>query len=271
MAATSLSAVGRQVRCLAGLALVFIVATAVFLSQWKRFQRLGAPGVKLAEQRIYFEPTRAGDIPLEARLAGTNVVALPTSIPGFESKDLPLAQAVFEILPKDTTFGQKRYIASDGSYFADNLVVLMGSDRTSIHQPQYCLVGMGFRIESQTETFVRINRPHEYDLPVMKIIARRQHPAADGRTIEISGVFLYWFVSEDRVLARHHERMISMAKSLVTKRILERWAYITYFAPCLPGHEEETFERLSDLIRAGLPEYQTATLPPSHSVESRLN
>jgi hypothetical protein len=43
------------------------------------------------------------------------------------------------------------------------------------------------------------------------------------------------------------------------KGILQRWAYISYFAPCLPGQEEATFDRMKKLIAASVPEYQ---LPP---------
>jgi hypothetical protein len=40
--------------------------------------------------------------------------------------------------------------------------------------------------------------------------------------------------------------------------VLQRWAYISYFAPCVPGTEDATFERVCDLIRTTIPEFQIA-------------
>jgi hypothetical protein len=37
---------------------------------------------------------------------------------------------------------------------------------------------------------------------------------------------------------------------------LQRWAYISYFSPCLPGQEGPTFERVKKLIAASVPEFQ---------------
>jgi hypothetical protein len=41
--------------------------------------------------------------------------------------------------------------------------------------------------------------------------------------------------------------------------VLQRWAYVSYFAICSPGQEDATFERMSRLIEESVPEFQ---LPP---------
>jgi hypothetical protein len=42
--------------------------------------------------------------------------------------------------------------------------------------------------------------------------------------------------------------------------VLQRWAYLSYFAVCAPGQEDAAFERMKNLIVHSVPEYQ---LPPA--------
>jgi hypothetical protein len=135
----------------------------------------------------------------------------------------------------------------------------MGADRTSHHKPQYCLEGAGWRIDapaSSRET-IRIERPHEYDLPVMKILVTRQ-VEHNGQSQTLRGVYVYWFVADGALSGdpTGFERMWWMARELVTTGVLQRWAYVTYFAVCLPGQEEATYERLKKLIELSVPEFQ---------------
>jgi hypothetical protein len=39
-----------------------------------------------------------------------------------------------------------------------------------------------------------------------------------------------------------------MIRDLATKGMLQRWAYISFFAPCPPDREEEAYQRLLQLI-----------------------
>ena len=44
--------------------------------------------------------------------------------------------------------------------------------------------------------------------------------------------------------------------------MLQRWAYVSYFALCAPGDEDATFLRLSRLVAASVPEFQLAAGDP---------
>ena len=52
-----------------------------------------------------------------------------------------------------------------------------------------------------------------------------------------------------------------MARDLICTGVLQRWAYISYFALCPPGEEEATFEQMKALIARSMPEFQPA---PAH-------
>jgi hypothetical protein len=154
-------------------------------------------------------------------------------------------------------------VAADGSWI-DLSVVLMGSDRTSLHKPQFCLEGMGLHIddEASAQTSVRVERPEPYDLPVVKLVATGQI-TKDGGSQSYRGVYVYWFVADNSLSASVSGvgRMWSMASQFVRTGVLQRWAYVTCFAVCGPGQEDATFERMRAFIAASVPEFQLTPRP----------
>lgn len=235
----------RQKAILALLALVLMGGTATVLSRVKSNQRLGAPGVKT-------EP-----IP-----GSRNVrVVLPERVLHYESEWIEPDPLVTNTLPADTSYGQRRYF--DPANPDDQLqltVVLMGADRTSIHKPQFCLEGAGWRIDGNRslETTVPIERPVRYELPVIRLVSTRVMRNAEGAPVTYRGVYVYWFVA-DGVLSGDMsgaDRMWQMAKHLLFTGELQRWAYVSVFGVCAPGQEDATFERIKRFIAAAVPEFQ---------------
>jgi hypothetical protein len=193
---------------------------------------------------------------------GTHSVYLPPRVLNYDSEPQPVTDVVLNWLPKDTTYGQRMYKSPDGFVAVIN-AVLMGSDRTSIHKPEYCLAGTGWGIVDKQVTSIPIAEPHAYDLPVMKFLTRREDPAPNGGKVERRGVYVFWFVADNQLSADHMQRMIWMARDMIRTGVLQRWAYIACFAPCAPGQEEATFNRLKDLIAASVPHFQLATGAPT--------
>jgi hypothetical protein len=187
-------------------------------------------------------------------------VFFPERILNLESKDLPITRVELDWLPKDTTFGRRLYRAPDG-FQVQLMAVLMGTDRTSIHKPQQCLTGQGFQIQSEVPIRIAIREPHPYELPALKMTAMRPVTLPNGEKSAIRALYVYWFVAEDEVTADHNQRMASMATSLLTRGILERWAYVSCLAYCQPGEEETTYARMAELIASSVPQFQLATGP----------
>jgi len=227
-------------------ALGMMAATGSYLVKVHQHMRLGAPGVKVGPVVLYDET---------GRVAAQQSVLLPESVPGFKSKSLPVTQVELEALPKDTTFGRKLY--SNGRITVQTSVVLMGSDRTSIHQPQYCLDAQGWYIEHKDQVQLPIDRPFPYQVPALRLTASIEEKNKLNQLIQWKGIYVYWFVSADRLTSDQGARMWSIAKTMLEKGELERWAYISYFTTCQPGQEEATFEQLERFIRASVPEFQT--------------
>ncbi len=225
---------------LAIVTVLLIGSTAVLLARYKSMQRLGNPGVKT-------QP-----IPNSKNLD----VVLPEKVLDYTSEVIPQSEVVTNVLPKDTCYGQRRYTGSNSNSVQVN-VVLMGEDRTSLHKPQFCLTGAGWTINSTEIESIRIEKPSPYDLKVIKLTVSGQF-TQEGRQINAGGVYIYWYVADGLLSAdpTGSDRMWSIARGLITEGVLQRWAYVTFFEACEPGHEAETYEQLKKLIAAAVPEFQ---------------
>jgi len=230
------------------IAVAMMAGTAAVLSYWQTHQRLGRPGVKLSAQPPLDE---------KGRPVGSSGVALPEQVGDAASEPAPIQEVEVEMLPKDTTFGRRLYKWPDGQLLLVS-VVLMGRDRTSIHKPQYCLTGQGWRIEKSEQVTLPMERPHPWKLPAMKIMASKTL-SQGGATIEKRGIYVYWFVTDGAVTAEHGERMWRSMLHLLRTGELQRWGYISAFATCDPGREEETFKRMEKFLIEAVPEFQTVT------------
>jgi len=220
-----------------------ILGAGALLEYLKRNQRLGQPGVRLVETPMFDE---AGE------KARDRSVDLPAVVPGYTSEALPMARLVLDWLPPDTDYGHRAYKSEDG-FWIQSGAVLMGGDRTSIHQPQYCLTGQGYRIAEETKETIRVGGDAGFDLPVRRIVARGTFRGPDGKAVELTRLLVYWFVTKGSLTADHEQRMWEQALRQLRTGELQRWAYITCFAPCEPGREDEVYERMKSFIQSFSP------------------
>jgi hypothetical protein len=232
----------RKTLVLLMVALSMIGATAATLTQLRANQKLGRPGVKTS--------------PLadSSRLQ----VDMPVDLAGFASETMEVDKVALAVLPADTSFGQRIYKSRTNDFQAGLSVVLMGSDRTSLHKPQFCLSGTGWHIDdaASSEEKIQISKPSPYELPVTKLVAS-QETTWNGETVTVRRVYVYWFVADGEFTGRHWERMWWMARDLMRTGVLQRWAYVACFSNCLPGQEAATFEKIKGFIAEAVPELHT--------------
>ncbi len=222
--------------------LALMAGTAGALTWLKAHQRLGAPGLK------------AAPVPGSVMMK----LELPERVLDYTSTNMPEAQVVLDYLPKDTSFASRHYMAPDGAWAMAN-VILMGADRTSIHRPDYCLPGQGWQIGDKTEVKLAIGGARPYELPVMKWTVSNTYPAPNGSQQTVSGIYVFWFATENQTTDNFPTMLQSMLLHQLTSGVLQRWAYVSFFTVCQPGQEEATFARMKQLIAAAAPEFQ---LPP---------
>jgi hypothetical protein len=237
----------RQKWVIFGAALVLMAGGVALLGHLRSHQRLGMPGVKTT--------------PIAG---GANLhVLLPEHVLDYDSAEVEIAEIVTNTLPRDTSFGQRLYKAPDGFEILAN-VVLMGKDRTSLHKPQFCLQGQGWNVDQNAShsTTIAVKKPVSYDLPVVKLIATKED-SVDGKRVLARGVYVYWYVADGALSASTSgfQRMWWMTWNLLRTGVLQRWAYVSYFAACSPGQEDAAFERIKQLIAASVPEFQLIPAP----------
>jgi len=226
-------------------ALLIMALGAGFLLQLTARQKLGAPGIKvtgLDGQRLRIE--------------------LPERVGPYTSSNVEPAAIELQTLPKDTTFGRRLYTSPDGFQMMLS-VVMMGTDRTSIHKPEYCLESQGWRIQKQEDDVLRLEHPHPYDLRIRKFTSSQVGKLPSGETIRASALYTFWFVSEKRLTGSHWSRVWGLTYDLLTTGVLPRWAYVSCLVVCPTGKEEAAYARVKQFLTAAVPEFQTAALPPA--------
>ena len=132
----------------------------------------------------------------------------------------------------------------------------MGADRTSIHKPDYCLPGQGWSINQKTMVNIPVAGAQGYQLPVAKWVIGNSFQTPDGQKQPVSGLYVFWLVADGEETPDNYQRMWWMGRDLLRTGVLQRWAYVSYFAICAPGQEDATFERMKNLIAHSVPEFQ---------------
>jgi hypothetical protein len=219
--------------------LALMAGTVGALTRLKANQRLGQPGIK------------ATLIPGSVAMK----IDLPERVLDFTSTNVPEPEVVLGYLPKDTSFVERYYQAPDG-FWATATIILMGADRTSIHRPDYCLPGQGWRIDEKTEVNILLAGPRPHQLSAMKWVSSNYFQAPDGRKTKVRGLLVFWFVADGEQTASYVQFQYYLLRNLLFTGELQRWAYISYFTVCAPGEEDAAFERVKKLIAASVPEYQ---------------
>ena len=225
-----------------------LVATTLILIRLQETRRMGLPGVRMIAQAVYDET---------GRQIGTNTIALPAKVLNYTSEVAPVTLMELKGLPGDTTYGRRIYRAPD-AFGLILSVVMMGTDRGSIHKPEYCLAGQGWhpeQMEFQSISIPRDTKP-PFALPVKKIVSSREISTPSGDKQLWRSIYVYWFVANNEVTASHGQRMWSMSRELLLRGELQRWAYVACWSMCAPGQEEATFSRMRDFISAAVPKFQ---------------
>jgi len=225
-------------------ALALMAGTAAALTRIKTHQKLGLPGV------------RATSIPGSLNMK----LELPAAVLDFTSTNVPEPEVVLSYLPQDTSYVERCYTTPDDPSPIYATIILMGTDRTSIHRPEYCLLGQGWNIDRKTVVKVPIAGAVPYELPVMKWEISKLVETADGRKQMLYGLYVFWFVADNDQVTDNVHLQYHMVKDLLLSGVLQRWAYISYFSyTLLPEQVDALSDKMQRLIAASVPAYQ---LPP---------
>jgi hypothetical protein len=159
-----------------------------------------------------------------------------------------------QVLPPDTGFSRRIYVSlADPTKQAFLSIVLSGRDRTSIHRPEYCLVGQGWTIRgSFTHRFSYPGVAGGFPATVLRV--EREVLAPGGRVV-VPQLFAYYFVGGDVIVSTHWERIGRDALDRVLHGTSDRWAYVVVQTGDSDG-ETAALARIQTILDGTLPVFQ---------------
>jgi hypothetical protein len=221
--------------------LVMIAGTAAALTWLRTNQRLGTPGLK--------------GTPIPGSVAMK--INLPQRVQDFTSTNVPEPQVVLGYLPADTSYAERLYSAPDG-FRIQSTAILMGTDRTSIHRPEYCLAAQGWDWKPDDVQTLNIpindQPPYQLRAAAWKLSQIMQLP--NGEKANVGGVYVYWYVANNEETPDHNKMLEWLTLDFLHTGTLQRWAYISYFSLCQPGQQDAAIDRIKKFIAASVSEFQ---------------
>lgn len=175
----------------------------------------------------------------EACMASGDASPIPEACPTCEGPVDAWAPGERRGLPPDTEIERMQYRRADRRPIAVSVVVA-GRHRKSIHRPEDCLTGQGFRIEGWRH--IGVDLPGERELPVS--VFRLVQPKTRGSRHANEALYAYWFVGGDYTTARHTTRLLRTAWERLVRGRMSRWCYVTVGCSVPVGDEEE----IADLV-----------------------
>lgn len=139
-------------------------------------------------------------------------------------------------LPKDTRIIKRNYRAADGLGYSVNLV-LGGRSRNSIHRAELCLPAQGFVMLDAGQMVLPLKG--RKSLTVRKISLSRTDMGTQS--------LVYWFVSRDRELCSHTQRILLDVWDRSVHNCINRWAMVAITVPS-PLDTPESRERFGAFV-----------------------
>lgn len=224
--------------------LMLMAGTAGALTWLRANQKLGTPAIK------------GTPVPNSIKIN----ISLPERVLDFTSTNIPEPETVLGYLPTDTSYAGRAYFAPDG-FWVQSTAILMGADRTSIHRPEYCFPGQGFSIDQKQIVEIPIADQPAYSLQAARWDVSILIQRPDGQREKRYGIYVFWYVSGAEETPDHDKMLEWLTLDLFRTGNLQRWAYISYFTECEPGQEDQAFERMSRLIGAQVPGFESPLKP----------
>jgi hypothetical protein len=97
--------------------------------------------------------------------------------------------------------------------------VIAGKDRSSLHPPQWCLPGQGYKI--QNEQTVTIKSPDNVLFNVRLLTLQ-----AENEKNQVV-LYAYWFAGYKKETSSHIIRLLWTTWNSIIRREIDRWAYIS--------------------------------------------
>ena len=194
------------------------------------------------------------------------VMELPYDMGPLVAFSEPISTAEKTILPPDTTFARKSYGPPDVNPLERITcsIVLSGKEKRSIHRPERCLPGQGYRIDGSHTVTVHLASGR--NLEVTALLLERPITLNNGQVVPLQSYFLYWFVGKGITTPSQLTRILMTNWDMLVHRVNQRWAYVSISAnimQSLTPHgrtADQTLEMLKQFIHDSVPTYMKSEM-----------
>lgn len=208
---------------------------------WRSASALGL--VILVVAACYLTPAASG-------LSAPGLRAsLPQSFSTFWGRPIEPSKAEIEQLIDVGVEMSRMHYANTNGRSATATIVVGGSEGRTLHRPEVCLPGQGWKITGSTSTNVDLGEGSNVKATLLTLV--RSEPRDDGRVVQRKGFNLYWYVGRDRTAATYNKHIMASLFDGMFRNIYHRWSMISVFG-FLPFQETEDFlaeEEVIDVLK----------------------
>lgn len=196
----------------------------------------------VATAACYFFPN-AGVDP-EAGL----IMWLPEETMEYQGERVAISRLEAQLLPEDTTYLKMSYSPKFGlleeARIWDGLsatLILSGTDRRSLHEPEICLDNQGWAIMNRQPIKVQTSggELEVMDLELRRYLISEGKPVLDqdGNRAFVQAHYVYWWVSKTGSTAHTDKRVLQTVRDNFLYNTNSRWGYPSVMAYADPRLE----------------------------------
>lgn len=201
------------------------------------------------------------------------VLELPETIPGHTGHHREPGEKELEWLPEDTGILKRLYqpVDSESPYeWISATLILSGNDPRSLHRPEVCLDGQGWRIIKREVVELDVDGQ---PLEVMDYWLERTEKDEDGELFYIRTHYVYWWIGKSRSTPHDWQRILYTDLDNLLRNVNNRWGYPSVMVqvdPTIPDQAQahrEAQERAYEFIRNYAPVFQKSFSENADSAE----
>jgi len=184
---------------------------------------------------------------------------LPAALPehGYNGEDIGMSSKEKQAFDEGVQMARSVYFA-DGKQFLCT-AVLSGPVKRSLHKPEVCLPGQGWKI-GKSEV-VTLESPEGKSGEATMLHLYRDYEGEDGRRMRSRAYNLYWYVGHGVSTPSYRNHVIYSHRDSVFKNINHRWGMASVFGAMPPVPVTEADPLQEDVAMTSIREFAGLMLP----------
>ncbi|MFV1994154.1 MAG: exosortase/archaeosortase family protein [Verrucomicrobiales bacterium] len=159
--------------------------------------------------------------------------ALPTNVGSFWG--YPIAPSPAEIKgliePSGVELSRVHYESTSGRS-ATATIIIGGPDGRTLHRPEVCLPGQGWKITASDSVTLPLDGGREIRATLLTVM--RGEPGADGTVLRRKALNIYWYIGSGITAADYNGHIAKTLRDSIFRNINHRWSMVSLFTPLPP-------------------------------------